>query len=303
MGSFGAFTNIHSRVFWFTNATRLAENFNHGSGYASEDDLELEGDEDELPTAERVEATNTLTTSANSTSSAPISFFQLSTANASPATPASCAPFNTGSGQKEKSLAESGSSVKGICAKRRSEARPVYFPDFDAANLPVNSSGWHAEVIQDMVACIGKGRGTLTFTEKQRHHKRGPFPALNVGVGFGGGRKVIYLSLRRQVVSWTLLKRRSFRRWSGFMHSVFQTYNEEMYREYAANKASLCASDGALKWNFDNSVFAALAVNFSDNIICEDHTDDSNKPDGWCGVTSMGSFDHRKGGQMVLWDL
>ncbi|KAF9009765.1 hypothetical protein BDZ89DRAFT_964684, partial [Hymenopellis radicata] len=171
---------------------------------------------------------------------------------------------------------------------------------------PRDEERWNAEVIQDMATCIEEGRAALNFTEKQRNHKRGAFPAVNVGVGFGGGRKVagnIFVNKKTRRFMNTLLKRRSFWRWSGFMNSAFQTYNEDMYREYAANKASLRASDGTLNWNFDNSVFAALAVNFSDNVICEDHTDDSNKPDGWCGVTSMGLFDPQKGGQMVLWDL
>jgi hypothetical protein len=33
------------------------------------------------------------------------------------------------------------------------------------------------------------------------------------------------------------------------------------------------------------------------------HTDPSNLPYGWCAITSLGPFDSKQGGHLVLWDL
>lgn len=58
---------------------------------------------------------------------------------------------------------------------------------------PVDVKGdddWNANVICEMERDIAEGVMTLTFSKKEREHKRGDFPATNGGVGFGGGRKV-----------------------------------------------------------------------------------------------------------------
>jgi hypothetical protein len=33
------------------------------------------------------------------------------------------------------------------------------------------------------------------------------------------------------------------------------------------------------------------------------HTDTGNLPYGWCSITSLGPFDPKRGGHLVLWDL
>jgi hypothetical protein len=37
---------------------------------------------------------------------------------------------------------------------------------------------------------IREARGQCQFTEKQAHHRRGDFPALAVGISYGGGQTV-----------------------------------------------------------------------------------------------------------------
>ncbi|KAF9042703.1 hypothetical protein BDZ89DRAFT_1034483, partial [Hymenopellis radicata] len=251
------------------------------SGYASEDDLELEGDSDsEEIDGEEPDLSEPPPPPSKRLRTVPSSESMI---NASFATSAQGAPLITASNasrvenhrqrsskarrraKRDALLQEAGSSVKRVCAKRRSEAQPIYFPEFDAADLPVNSTGfagcpqqlpkrrhtleslraqgplvdaqgrmfgvvhcaprdeerWNAEVIQDMATCIEEGRAALNFTEKQRNHKRGAFPAVNVGVGFGGGRKVagnIFVNKKTRRFMNTLLKRHSFWRWSGFMN-------------------------------------------------------------------------------------
>lgn len=65
----------------------------------------------------------------------------------------------------------------------------------------------------------------------------------------------------------------------------------------------LYRSDPKLRANFKNSVFAALAINFSNKVDSNGHTDDGNRPDGLCAITPSGKFDHRRSGHLVLWEL
>lgn len=54
---------------------------------------------------------------------------------------------------------------------------------------------------------------------------------------------------------------------------------------------------------FSNSVFACAAFNFGPRAICLPHRDAMNLAFGWCAVTALGSFDHTKGGHLVLPEL
>ena len=76
-----------------------------------------------------------------------------------------------------------------------------------------------------------------------------------------------------------------------------------MYEEYRLAMEALRASDAALKPPFEDGVFAALAVNFAKKVESDGHTDDGNRPDGWCVITPSGQFDHRRSGHLVLWEL
>lgn len=73
-----------------------------------------------------------------------------------------------------------------------------------------------------------------------------------------------------------------------------------MYEEYKQTMDDLYESDETLVPNFEGSVFAATAINYTDNSASEPHTDDANRPDGLCAITGLGPYDHRKGGQIVL---
>lgn len=73
-----------------------------------------------------------------------------------------------------------------------------------------------------------------------------------------------------------------------------------MYDEYEQTMDALHGPDSQLERNFDNSVFAATAINFTDEAVCGSHCDSGNRPDGLCIITCMGPLDHTKGGQIVL---
>lgn len=55
--------------------------------------------------------------------------------------------------------------------------------------------------------------------------------------------------------------------------------------------------------NFPNSVWAAATFNLGPSTTCFKHRDALNLAFGWCSITSLGTFDHAKGGHLVLWDI
>ncbi len=60
-----------------------------------------------------------------------------------------------------------------------------------------------------------------------------------------------------------------------------------------------------LQPNFEKSVFPMVCFNFARrgrNVICFRHRDIMNLPYGWCAITALGKFNHRKGGHIILWD-
>ena len=80
--------------------------------------------------------------------------------------------------------------------KTDSGARPLVDKNGRAFGLvhcmPREEKSW-GKVIRGLERGVLEGVEGLKFTKKQSLHKRGKFPAINVGVGFGGGRKVRFL--------------------------------------------------------------------------------------------------------------
>lgn len=76
-----------------------------------------------------------------------------------------------------------------------------------------------------------------------------------------------------------------------------------MYNDYRLKMDKLYTSDSTLIKNFKNNVFAALAINCSKHVNSEGHTDNGNRPDGWCAITAVGNFNHRTSGHIVLDEL
>lgn len=76
-----------------------------------------------------------------------------------------------------------------------------------------------------------------------------------------------------------------------------------MYEEYRENQNLLHDSNPRLRRNFNNSVFSCTTVNVGPQTVSLPHADSANKPDGWCNITCFGPFDHRRGGQLICWDL
>ena len=51
------------------------------------------------------------------------------------------------------------------------------------------------------------------------------------------------------------------------------------------------------------SVFMATTLNLGDTVVTKRHRDTKNLANGFCAVVSLGNYDHKQGGHLVLHDL
>ena len=58
-----------------------------------------------------------------------------------------------------------------------------------------------------------------------------------------------------------------------------------------------------LEHNFRNSAFPAISFNCGPRTMALQHTDYGNLSHGICALTALGSFNHRLGGHLILFDL
>lgn len=72
---------------------------------------------------------------------------------------------------------------------------------------------------------------------------------------------------------------------------------------FAETLEKLKANDPSLVYPYENHPFAGLTFNIGPHVCTTPHKDLLNLPWGWCAVTSLGTFDHTKGGHIVLWEL
>ncbi|KAJ7155576.1 hypothetical protein C8R43DRAFT_1000503 [Mycena crocata] len=136
-----------------------------------------------------------------------------------------------------------------------------------------------------------------TFLGQNDHHRRGPFPALNVGLSYGKGQRVP--SYLRNGHNAALLQRLignpAFDGMACFASAAFSLWAPKVFHPTSHLPH--------LPRNFDRSVFACAAFNFGPNVWTFKHRDVLNIPFGWCAVQALGRFDPRKGGHLILWDL
>ena len=66
---------------------------------------------------------------------------------------------------------------------------------------------------------------------------------------------------------------------------------------------SIKDSDPSISFPYDDHPFSALTFNIGPRACTKPHKDVMNLSWGWCAVTSMGSYDHTKGGHLILWEL
>ncbi|KAF8209478.1 hypothetical protein K438DRAFT_1572213, partial [Mycena galopus ATCC 62051] len=83
---------------------------------------------------------------------------------------------------------------------------------------------------------------------------------------------------------------------------AFALWAPRLYGLYVENNRLLHRRLPHLQRPFQQSVFACAAFNFG-NVCTYRHHDVCNLPFGWCTIQSLGNFDAKKGGHLILWDV
>ncbi|KAJ7254621.1 hypothetical protein B0H12DRAFT_1016828 [Mycena haematopus] len=143
------------------------------------------------------------------------------------------------------------------------------------------------------------------FPASMRHHRRGLFAAINVGLTHGKGQLTPtwmdngeYTGLAAR-----LLAHQDIIRMANFASAVFALWAPRLHGYYADNNKQLQARLPNLRRPFPKSVFSCVAFNFGPRVRTFKHRDVCNLPFGWCAVQALGQFDATKGGHLVLWDI
>ncbi|TFK59938.1 hypothetical protein BDN72DRAFT_780067, partial [Pluteus cervinus] len=170
------------------------------------------------------------------------------------------------------------------------------------AGVPHQDDGWGGVVekaAETMASVQVEGLALNALPVDLQSHRRGEFVALPVGVSHGNGRSVCFPLLLVE----RLLSDKAIQRIAGFQSSVFAYYAPKLYAHFGHRLLRLFQKDKSLQGNFINSVFPAASFNLGPQTVSLDHTDASNVGYGLCALASLGRFDHRKGGHLVLFDM
>ncbi|KAJ3925567.1 MAG: hypothetical protein NXY57DRAFT_906902 [Lentinula lateritia] len=162
----------------------------------------------------------------------------------------------------------------------------------------------YRQAVQEMSELILQARSHAVWKKKERNHKRGAFPALARGISYGKGQpEPMRLGGEKQEVMQDLLQHNCFCRVAGFQSAALATWFPRCYKEALHQKQQLHALRPKLQFNFDNSVYSCMTVNFGPWTWTYIHTDSKNDPCLPCAVTSGGKYNWKLGGHMVLWDF
>jgi hypothetical protein len=83
----------------------------------------------------------------------------------------------------------------------------------------------------------------------------------------------------------------------------FKLFAPRLFDYYKTSMDALFAHELHLQRPFKDSPWAAATFNLGPSTITFRHTDPGNLLWGWCEITSLGPFDFKLGGHIVLWEL
>ncbi|KAG6905636.1 hypothetical protein DXG01_001482 [Tephrocybe rancida] len=150
-------------------------------------------------------------------------------------------------------------------------------------------------------AIMEEGRNT-NFSHDKMHHKRGDFPAVNIGVTMGLG-ATYPMNLRtgpHADMMDHLLANKYVVRMADCADAAFNFWAPNIHKLYHDTLNLLFKGLPYLRRIFPCSIFPAAAFNFGLNIFTKAHRDTMNLPVGWCAIQALGKFGHMKGGHMVF---
>ncbi|KAK7032457.1 hypothetical protein VNI00_013015 [Paramarasmius palmivorus] len=139
----------------------------------------------------------------------------------------------------------------------------------------------------------------------QAGHRRGGFPAFNVGctMGMGSSEPVALNNEDMSPVLARLLQHEGVQRLASYHNAAFSLWAPRLYAEYERIAEKMYQHNRSLPRNFADGVFTAATFNFGGNVWTYKHRDFFNWAFGWCFITALGRFDATRGGQLVMWEL
>ncbi|KAI0043347.1 hypothetical protein FA95DRAFT_1469723, partial [Auriscalpium vulgare] len=145
------------------------------------------------------------------------------------------------------------------------------------------------------------------FSSGQLASKRGRWPFLHMGFSFGGGRTPMNYHPQNEESQERAYRRlggsAAMRSFAGHISGVARMFGPRMLRRYADIVRDVRHHNPTLTPAFSNSIFPTATFNFGPQVTTSLHRDHLNVPYGWCAVTALGSYDHRRGGHLILWEL
>ncbi|KAJ7768413.1 hypothetical protein B0H16DRAFT_1308066, partial [Mycena metata] len=163
----------------------------------------------------------------------------------------------------------------------------------------------YVPAVQAAYAAMAQERQQATFAADLSRHRRGPFVALNCGIGYSKGQPVPSRinNGEHTAILQRLLGDHNIMRVATYASAAFNLWAPKVYCYYRDHDRRLRTKFPNLEPNFPKSVFSAAAFNFGLNVWTFKHRDVLNAPFGMCAITTMGPFDATKGGHIILWEL
>jgi hypothetical protein len=67
--------------------------------------------------------------------------------------------------------------------------------------------------------------------------------------------------------------------------------------------AAVQQDDPSIEYPYEGHPFAGFTFNIGPSVVTTPHKDLKNLSWGWCAITSLGNYNPKNGGHLVLWDL
>ncbi|KAJ3560154.1 hypothetical protein NP233_g11020 [Leucocoprinus birnbaumii] len=146
----------------------------------------------------------------------------------------------------------------------------------------------------------------IDFADGEKHHPRGNYPAVNVGITPGQGAVKPSFTIPHENEMKQLLYDEDFQDLADFHSFTVNMWCCGMYERFRNCIKKLQKHkrlSKKLKFLTPAGVFPRIAFNFGPMAWTEHHRDPKDYALAWCIVQSLGKFDPTKGGHCVLDDL
>ncbi|KAF9786616.1 hypothetical protein BJ322DRAFT_1003890, partial [Thelephora terrestris] len=141
---------------------------------------------------------------------------------------------------------------------------------------------------------------------KRKRDGRGHHVAVSMGLSYGGGSKhpgqLKIASRSTFQTAKSFVEHLGMRRLVGFTRATTSTYAPSLCNFVTESLEKLKNENKRFKTIYEGP-YSAVTFNLGGKVCNFPHRDYKNLAWGWCAVTSLGTYDPRLGGHLVLWEL